>query len=299
MATPSPPSMSDPTPREPHLAEATLAGTGALLTGRDGGGTEPPGFGAPYETWLAEHGVPNINAHRNHYQTVSQEVLRSFNECAFWKNVLPELPNIDDEYLITHKFPLIFNRRPEIIVKPWQSFLQKTYRKNISTNIAFPNPPEGGWYLPSNWYNRIHDIVRTTITVKYLDGVPLVLEKLKTMANTEALAFDDQLEARIDGYYGAHFNCFKGCEIFTIEWTNIIESVALEIQITTQIKDVIKSLLHKYYETSRMSNKVSSIVDISWNYENDEFITAYLGHILHYVEGMIINVRDRERGRDA
>jgi len=141
--------------------------------------------------------------------------------------------------------------------------------------------------------------VRTTITVKYLDGVPLVLEKLKTMANEAALTFDDQLEARIDGYYGAHFNCFKDCELFTIEWSNTTQRISLEIQITTQIKDVIKSLLHKYYETGRMRSRVSSIIDISWNYENEEFITAYLGHILHYVEGMIINVRDRGRGQDA
>jgi ppGpp synthetase/RelA/SpoT-type nucleotidyltranferase len=278
MATPSPPSTSDPTAPS---------------------GTELPGFGTPYEIWLATHDVTNINAHRNHYRTVSQEVLRSYNECAFWKKVLQELPNIDAEYLIAHKFPLIVNPTPELIVKPWESFLQKTYRKNILTNAAFPNAPEGGWYLPPNWYTRIKDIVRTTITVKYLDGVPLVLEKLRAMAKAEALAFDDQLEARIDGYYGAHFNCLKQCEIFTIEWSNITTTIILEIQITTQIKDVIKSLLHKYYETSRMSVETSSIVDISWSYETDEFIAAYLGHVLHYVEGMIINVRDRERGRDA
>lgn len=31
-----------------------------------------------------------------------------------------------------------------------------------------------------------------------------------------------------------------------------------------------------------------------WDYESDEFIPNYLGHILHYIEGMIMEVRKRE-----
>ena len=33
-----------------------------------------------------------------------------------------------------------------------------------------------------------------------------------------------------------------------------------------------------------------------WNYKSDEFAANYLGHILHYVEGMIIEIRDKKRG---
>jgi len=71
------------------------------------------------------------------------------------------------------------------------------------------------------------------------------------------------------------------------------DTFQLEIQVTTQIKDVIKGLLHKYYEVSRTTSRVPSIEEMSWNYRNEEFIATYLGHILHYVEGMIIEVRDR------
>jgi hypothetical protein len=48
-----------------------------------------------------------------------------------------------------------------------------------------------------------------------------------------------------------------------------------------------------------MDTHTSSIEEISWNYRNDQFITTYLGHILHYVEGMIIEVRDREGVKNA
>lgn len=65
---------------------------------------------------------------------------------------------------------------------------------------------------------------------------------------------------------------------------------------TTQIKDVIKRLLHKYYEERRMPGTTYN-ADWRWNYRSDEFIANYLGHILHYVEGMILEVRDRSKER--
>ena len=34
-----------------------------------------------------------------------------------------------------------------------------------------------------------------------------------------------------------------------------------------------------------------------WNYKGDEFTANYLGHILHYVEGMIMEIRDKQEER--
>ena len=31
-----------------------------------------------------------------------------------------------------------------------------------------------------------------------------------------------------------------------------------------------------------------------WDYTNDRFNTNYLGHIVHYVEGMIVQLRDKQ-----
>ncbi|MGA8485346.1 MAG: hypothetical protein WB706_13230 [Nitrososphaeraceae archaeon] len=33
-----------------------------------------------------------------------------------------------------------------------------------------------------------------------------------------------------------------------------------------------------------------------WNYKSDLFSSSYLGHILHYVEGLILEVRDKQVG---
>jgi ppGpp synthetase/RelA/SpoT-type nucleotidyltranferase len=161
---------------------------------------------------------------------------------------------------------------------------------------AFPAPPEDGWLVPENWYTRVHDIIRTTIIVGYLDGVPLMLDFLRTRAIQHGLQFDGDLEARVDGYYGAHCSCTVECEISTLDWKKVQQRIVFEIQITTSMKDVIKRLLHSYYETRRLEIGPISIKELSWNYKSEEFIASYLGHILHYVEGMIIDVRDRKGG---
>lgn len=84
-----------------------------------------------------------------------------------------------------------------------------------------------------------------------------------------------------------------------MDWSKEIRPVRLEIQVTTQIKEVIKNLLHTYCESRRTTGVRPRLSDIAWNYREEEFAATYLGHILHYVEGMIIEVRDRRRARDA
>ena len=250
-----------------------------------------------YQTWLAENGlVQDLDIHKTHYETVTRIVVETYQNSPFWTAIVKGLKDVDAQYLIDHKYPLIAEANPPIVIKPWKSFLEKTYRKNISSNTRFPDPPDDGWLLPENWYLRIHDIVRTTVIVKYLDGVPLMLDFLRTQAARHGLHFDGELEARVDGYYGAHCSCTGECEVPKIDWTKIQQRIVLEIQITTSIKEVIKRLLHSYYETRRVELGPISIRDLSWNYKSDEFIASYLGHILHYVEGMILDVRDRQGG---
>jgi hypothetical protein len=125
------------------------------------------------------------------------------------------LRDVDAKYQVSNDYSLIPGAGPVLVAKPWRSFLYKTYRKNILGNPDFPNAPTGGWFLPPNWFGRIHDIVRTTIEVKYLDGVRLVLAALSELADQEGILCEAELEARVDGYYGAHFQCDFACQVRT------------------------------------------------------------------------------------
>ena len=69
------------------------------------------------------------------------------------------------------------------------------------------------------------------------------------------------------------------------------------MQITTQLQEVIRKLLHKHYE-SRRKRTTPDELKWQWDYKSDEFSANYLGHILHYIEGMIMEVRDKQEGKN-
>lgn len=45
-----------------------------------------------------------------------------------------------------------------------------------------------------------------------------------------------------------------------------------------------------------MEAKMIKKKDVKWqsDYRSNEFNVNYLGHIIHYIEGVIINVRDKQ-----
>lgn len=254
-----------------------------------------PDFPKGYERWLRENfRVTTDSRLQRHYNTVSNEVASAIKDWKTWTLIKKNLQEIDDKYSEKTGYPLIFSWEPEICTKPFLSFLEKTYRKNIVDNRAFPEEPEGGWLIPPDWFSNINDIVRTTLVVKYLDGVQLLMEEIYTIAKASGIPCTFALESTEEGYYAGHLYLRKLVEIPKINWDTERREFSFEIQVTTQVKDVIKRLLHKYYEERRMPG-ITYNADWRWNYRSDEFIANYLGHILHYVEGMILEVRDRSK----
>jgi hypothetical protein len=79
-----------------------------------------------------------------------------------------------------------------------------------------------------------------------------------------------------------------------MSWDTQKVIVSVEIQITTQLQEVIRLLLHKYYSEKRKKGSIDK-VKWQWNSSSEEFVANYLGHILHYVEGMILEIREKQR----
>lgn len=201
-------------------------------------------------------------------------------------------------YLLNTGYHLLREYKPTVLTKPFASFLLKTYRKNVLLNNNWPKEPQDGWILPSNWYSKIDDIVRTLIEVKYLDGVEFMIEKIRTFCKergSECLVF---MEAREEGYYAAHLYMRRSFEVPRMTWDTEKVDVSVELQLTTQLQEVIRKLLHTYYEDVRRRARLREDVKWQWNYKSAEFAANYLGHILHYVEGMIMEVRDRQRQKE-
>ena len=250
-----------------------------------------------YISWLEEHHDTKISRQvENYYLAVAEKIKWSFESSPYWTLLLKNLQEFDDEYHLETGYPLFAPRvEPTLSTKPFNSFFDKTFRKNVIHNKNWPEAPNGGWVLPDNWYTRISDIVRTSLIVKYLDGVEFTVSKMNWLCEQCNLSKPEHIfEAREEGYYAAHVYIKEIFEVPADDWDTKKINVKIEIQIRTQVQDVIRRLLHNYYE-KRRQNIDKQDVNWQWNYRSDDFSANYLGHILHYLEGLIIEIRDKQR----
>ena len=119
-----------------------------------------------------------------------------------------------------------------------------------------------------------------------------MIGKIRSLCEKNEKDFGCTFEAREVGYYAVHLYTKEEFEIPRIDWDTMKVETSIEIQLTTQLQEVIRKLLHKYYEEKRLS-PVQSERMWQWDYRSDEFATNYLGHILHYIEGMIMEIRKK------
>ena len=184
-----------------------------------------------------------------------------------------------------------------LLTKSFDSFLVKTFRTNVLDNKRWPEAPKSGWLLPNEsneWYSQVNDIVRTCFVVKYLDGVEFLVNKLNKLATLAEAKSTSYFVAGDDGYYAAHLNITQSFEIPLLTFDTEKRQISVELQVTSQLQELIRTLLHRHFEARRQCTPEERS-QWQWDYRSDEFATNYLGHILHYLEGMIIDVRDRPR----
>jgi hypothetical protein len=259
-----------------------------------------------YMKWLHKnHGIVVSKQIRTHYETVSNKVSKDFLDSAFWKEFSQErrMRDFDEKYKkLNENYPLVAKHDPpELVTKSFDSFFLKTYRQNIINNNRWPDPPEWfdhepGWLLPGNWLTRINDVVRTCFVVRYIDGVKFLVDQLKETCHKFDLSCRSYFVSGEDGYYAAHLYLRQRFEVSKISFDTELIEIEIELQITTQLQEVIRRLLHTHYEERRKRDD-SKQAQWQWEYKSDEFATNYLGHILHFVEGMIVEVRDRKKGK--
>jgi hypothetical protein len=248
-----------------------------------------------YLAWLRnEWGIEIGPSERNYYEVATRAMKDHLERAQFWPLLLSELPEYDAAYLAKCGFLLLMSRdRPAVDVKPFDSTLDKSYRKNVVLNKDFPNPPTDGWILPHNWLTALHDVVRTAITVKYLDGVTYLAERIERLASGLGHEVTVDWEAREEGYYAAHVNIRLPAEVPSQKWDTEKIDFNLEIQLTTQMQEAIRILTHDYY-VGRRSTPTASGRKWQWDYDSDEFKANYLSHTLHHLEGLIMQVRGRK-----
>lgn len=248
-----------------------------------------------YKYWLENKlGIVIDSQENNHYESVAHKIKYEFEKSEFWRDFSAQFKETGQKYHISTGFNLYIDETPNnLLVKSFESFLLKTYRKNILNNQSWPEaPPVHGWITPDNWFEQVNDVVRTNIVVKYLDGVDYLAREIVRICKEKNFETKVDYEAKEEGYYAAHCYIKFPVEVPQKDWTTTTIVSQVEIQITTQLQDVIKRLLHVYYDERR---KIATPENKKWqwDYSSNEFSTNYLGHILHYVEGMIMDIREK------
>ena len=158
-----------------------------------------------YKLWLKNtHGLSTDEIEK-WYGSVATRLEVDFSRSALWNELIRKLNEFDQDYFTLTGYNLLTSYdRPKLNIKPFESFIEKTYRKNILENENWPSEPNGGWLLPANWFSRISDILRTTFVVKYLDGVQFLVSKFESVSKTHNFHFKVNFEGREEGYYAAH-----------------------------------------------------------------------------------------------
>lgn len=250
-----------------------------------------------FPLWMEEHaGITIDSTHIEHYNTARMRMQEQLEKSSFWDLVCRRIIESDDEYFGEHGTELLKERRaPKIGTKPGDSFLEKVYRQNVIDNTGFPSEPETRWVTPDNWFSKIDDIVRTTVVVRYLDGIEYLAARLVAACSEEStLGANCKYLAKLEGYYAAHLYFGMEFEIPGMKWDSQRVMSQVEIQITTQIKEVIKELIHPHYAEERL-RRHSEEERWQWRYERPEFARNYLGHIIQYVEGVMVGIRRRNK----
>ena len=258
--------------------------------------TEKPKTIAEYGKWLlSDHGISLDPADKNYYDLATLALLDHLRRSPFWETFIRELPELDSRYQVAKSVPLlmIVKSSPEPKTKPFVSMVDKSFRKNVLENDGWPLEPTTGWILPDDWLSQVNDVVRTYTVVKYLDGVTYLADALGALAADIGLLHRIDYEARAEGYYAAHFYVYLPAEIPRRNFDTRKLQFQLEIQITTQMQDVVRSLTHPFYVGRRSVPPDDPGPKWQWEYDSDEFKANYLAHTLHHMEGLMMDLRER------
>jgi hypothetical protein len=180
---------------------------------------------------------------------------------------------------------------PNLIKKPYSSTVEKTYRQNILWNKEFPNPPKNGWYTFQNLYSRLNDLVRGTLVCRFIDGPAFVADRIQEYAEEHKLKYRQYSQEREDGYYAFHVYVSFPVTIINSAWDEENILVEVEIQVTTQLQEVLRILTHKFYETQRLVVP-NDKGKWKWDFSSSRFKVGYLSHTLHLLESIILESRE-------
>jgi hypothetical protein len=230
-----------------------------------------------------------------HYENCRDKAAEQFSKHPFWVDLRSELKEWDANYIsLTGAEGLYkgnFEEQGQLNKKNWDAVFTKAFRQNVLSNSNWPSPPKMGWLTSDSWFDHVTDIVRTQFICRYIDGVEFIASKIVSLAEKHKLPFKNELKATNEGYYAGHVDVGFNFTIVDMEFNPVVVSGNVEFQVTTQLKEVVKQLLHIHYEDKRIKDLSKETEVWQWQYKEPSFEANYLGHVMHYLEAQILKLR--------
>jgi ppGpp synthetase/RelA/SpoT-type nucleotidyltranferase len=193
----------------------------------------------------------------------------------------------------------VVGRDLQLHSKSYQSILSKLYRTNVLNNRKFAVPPRGGWIKPQNMFGKLNDLVRSKIVCRHINEPAMIAQEILKLAQGANLKASGRAQTKDEGYYAHHIYLTVPARIVDQQWQEFDESVRLEIQITTEMQNMLYELTHTFYDKERHVVPKDPH-SWKWDYRSARFSASYLSHTLHLVEGMILQLyEDIEREKRA
>lgn len=238
-------------------------------------------------------GFDDLTAARQEFEVNIRAARQTLEQSAVFEAVTSELRLARTEYA-PGRDELLFlsdvtNIRFE--TKRFDSVINKIYRRNVLYNRSYPAPPRDGDIRLFDFYEKLNDLMRTRIICKYMDGPRYVCERLAAKCQSLGTECSYKELSTDNGYYAWHFY-FKSASEINVGPDVVVKLIWVEIQFTTQLCEVITILTHDLYETRRLNAEKPPNRDWKWEPSSTEFRSAYLGHGLHLLEGIILALKD-------
>lgn len=243
--------------------------------------------------WLAQRERTSLSTLERQYATRINELLTAARGSAAWSAIERLLPEADAESeRDTGRRLLMPNHTARLDPKPFLSAFDKAYRKDCLQNQDWPDPPGGrDWLRPWNLHQEVHDLVRTAIYCRFLDGASQLAERISVAVRQAGGSCDPEYMANETGYYAVHLSLPVRTYVTTGDWNSEEITFNIEVQVATMTQWVLRTLSHELYAKQRV--QPPSNEKWQWDPASESFKNNYLWHLLHFADGVMVEIRDQ------
>ncbi|HEU5046522.1 MAG TPA: hypothetical protein VFT64_01625 [Rickettsiales bacterium] len=208
----------------------------------------------------------------------------------FWQQAEEKLKEWSDEYKDMTGYPLLTQfSLPAFTAKPIASIQDKLFRQ-YQEYSGMNGKHDAFQSSIVDIASRLHDLVRTRISCKYIDGAEFLATKFSQLAKDMNCYDERERKSQLRGYFAQHV-------VISINTTfrngnqSLSLSIKCEIQIASELATQMWDATHDLYKQLRVKHTPNESWE--WDAQSPQFIAEQLGHVIHLADGLLVRLREQ------